>query len=398
MIRPCFKTKPLVQSVPRNPEIGRAYHLLDTKFNTIHANFSQIFIENTNTRKAPMKRKKEDDSLLGLKITREFVCIQKSCPARYVIGPPVKYFQKKSSLVRSVLFIDNHSHSISGKNEEESNTAPQESPEQPSEFSRTYDIAEVSIPNNEFQSILVPRAIPEQSPSIVSPTTLETGMDIAARELIPQDFNGESNGENSSNENNSSVFDFSDHLDPEPSKVSFTASEVPARVNMATEEMSPERVYDDPMELNTSNEKKEDSSSSECFAIPSVNDLTDHQELPNIEGEDQDSRSMKEQFSLNPTRPLTSTPKKLTNQKYGNAFKSLRKAFKKIMGTEFESQGGSKGKKKEQLIYLYIIFLQELFLILEVDQLRKKGKMKQWKKLLLRPKVIPRKKCIVHQL
>ena len=245
-------------------------------------------------------------------------------------------------------------------------------------------------------------------------------MDITTKELIPQGFNEESNGENTSNEKNSSIFDFSDHLDfrsdhlesqnkeahdscySEPSNVPFTTTEVTAGIQVATEELSPESFYEDPIGENTSNERKEESefengSCSECVvegSIPSFNNLTDHRELPdrenqegvimcepcspmdnnvkkssftsknvtcysedecfsnngsspkNKETEDQDPRSLKEHASLNPTQPLTSTPKKLNKHNYGNAFKSLRKAFKEIMGNEFESQGGSQGIRK----------------------------------------------------
>lgn len=114
------KTRPFciqdnfVDSIPEYPELGKAYHCFATDMRTIEENLKQIYVENENFRKYSVKKRK-DDRLLGEKIARQFECIQDSCPAKYLVGPAMKYFyQKSTSKIRSIIFINSHSHPTPG--------------------------------------------------------------------------------------------------------------------------------------------------------------------------------------------------------------------------------------------------------------------------------------------
>ena len=183
-----------VESLPEYPKLGKAYHFFATDMIKIQEDLQETYVENENFRKYSVKKRK-DDRLLGKRVARQFECIQDSCPAKYLLGPPLKYFyHKNTSKIRSIVFINFHLHPILGdiiqvSNQEkrQSSILPDKIPDQPN-----YE----SSSSNEKEKIYRDLSSPNR-----------TGNQMRDKSVPSQETSDDSNAKKSIDETNSSIDD-----------------------------------------------------------------------------------------------------------------------------------------------------------------------------------------------
>jgi hypothetical protein len=104
----------LVEHLPENPELNKPYHLLDQNIRTIQHDLREHYVENPRIRKQNEKYKKKDPRLIGRTINRQYECKNNYCQAKVLIGPAVHpiFMKKGTSMIRTVIFMNEHSHPI----------------------------------------------------------------------------------------------------------------------------------------------------------------------------------------------------------------------------------------------------------------------------------------------
>ena len=365
-----------VDSIPEYPELGKAYHCFATDMRTMEENLQQNYVENENFRKYSVKKRK-DDRLLGGKIARQFECIEDSCPAKYLVGPAMKYFYHKStSKIRSIIFINDHSHPTPGDMHQVSTQEDHQSSSFPVEIHDQPD--DESAPSHETENIYRDLSFLNRtnngtnSPQIKNQTQYHSGP-------LQENRNINSIEKENSDESNSTIFGFSDHLDdleslPEKENMAINTppSKTKKQVKQSAYSGNPEEVimYEpcSPEEnsLDMDNSIKNSSMYStlnltsniedECYkqseysgstAIGSKCSELNSDSIVTFKTSQQNSTfhtKTQETCNVNDALkldlPVTSTPMKADN---GSVWRGLRKAFEGNKGTKKKMQKRNKG-------------------------------------------------------